>query len=248
MEDGLTMPYRVMTIEQVAEYLHVTAASIEELVHHREIPFERQGNRVVFRNVEIDVWASQRILGFSGKRLQNYHRNSSEGMRKSAAADIRLTELLPAQFIHPDLHAKTRAAVIRDLAALAGKTGLVTDAAELAVSLREREDLFSTAMPGGFALVHPRQHDPYMFERSFIMLVRTPRPLPFGAPDGGETGIFFLICCQDDRLHLHVLARLSMMCAQTELLTYLRAASTATEMAEALADAEMEVVKALNPG
>ena len=241
------MPYRVMTIGQVAEYLHVTAASIEELVHHREIPFERQGNRVLFRKLEVDGWASQRILGFSGKRLQNYHQNSSAGMQKNSPAAASLTDLLPVKFIQPELCAKTRAAVIRDLAALAGHTGLVTDAAGLAVGLREREDLFSTAMPGGFALVHPRQHDQYMFERSFVMLARTPRPVPFGAQDGGETGIFFLICCQDDRLHLHVLARLSMMCAQTELLAYLRAASTAAEMAEAIADAEAEVVKALKP-
>ena len=240
------MPYRVMTVEQVAEYLHVATANIEELVHHREIPYERQGSRVLFRKVEVDAWASQRILGFSGKRLQNYHRNSSAGMKKNAATDAKLTDLLPRQFIQPNLPAKTRAAVIRDLAVLAGQTGLVTDATALAVSLREREDLFSTALPGGFALVHPRQHAPYMFERSFVMLARTPRPVPFGAQDGGETGIFFLICCQDDRLHLHVLARLSMICAQTELLAYLRAASTASEMAEAIAETEDAVVQALN--
>jgi excisionase family DNA binding protein len=238
------MPYRVLTAEQVADYLHVKVEDVEALVHQREIPFERQGRRVVFRRQEVDAWASRRILGLSGKKLEHYHQGSTRrvGANLEAAAAV-IGELLPVRFIQPALPAKTRAAVIRDVAALAGETGLVTAAGELADSLREREDLFSTAMPGGFALLHPRQHDPYMFERSFVMLARTPRPVPFGAPDGGETRLFFLICCQEDRLHLHVLARLSMMCAQTELLDYLRAASTAAEMGEALADAEALVLR-----
>ncbi len=240
------MPYRVLTTEQLADYLHVAAADIETLVLRREIPFERQGSRILFRRQEIDEWASRRLLGLSGKRLETYHQDSSAGVRKqldTAAAIV--TELLPAGFIEPALNAKTRASVIRDTAALAERTGLVTDAAELAAGLRDRENLCSTAMPGGFALLHPRQHDPYMFERSFVMLVRTPQPLPFGAPDGGETRLFFLVCCQEDRLHLHVLARLSMMCAQTELLAYLRAATTRDEMAEAVAEAEQKVLQTL---
>lgn len=242
------MPYRTLTTEQVADYLHVSPADVANLVHHREIPFERQGGRVVFRKRELDEWASRRILGLAGKRLESYHEGSSRGVtRKLDAAAAIVTDLLPAAFIEPDLRAKTRAAVIRDIAALAGRTGLVADAAELAASLREREELFSTAMPGGFALLHPREHDPYMFERSFAMLARTPQPVPFGAADGGETRIFFLVCCQEDRLHLHLLARLSMMCAQTELLAYLRAATTTDEMAAALADAEAEILRTLKP-
>jgi mannitol/fructose-specific phosphotransferase system IIA component (Ntr-type) len=70
--------------------------------------------------------------------------------------------------------------------------------------------------------------------------------VPFGAADGGETRLFFLVCCQEDRLHLHLLARLSLMCARTELLAYLRAATTADEMAAALAEAEDEILKTLN--
>ncbi len=76
------MPHRVLTIEQVAGFLHVAVADVEALVHHREIPFERQGRRIVFRKAEIDEWASRRILGLAGKKLENYHQDSSRGMTR----------------------------------------------------------------------------------------------------------------------------------------------------------------------
>ena len=63
----------------------------------------------------------------------------------------------------------------------------------------------------------------------FIVLARTAQPLPFGSPDGTVTDIFFLMCCQDDRIHLHVLARVCMMCRHTHLLRDLRAQARRTE-------------------
>lgn len=41
-----------------------------------------------------------------------------------------------------------------------------------------------------------------------VCLARLPRGIGFGAPDGGLTDIFFLICCHEDQHHLQILARL----------------------------------------
>jgi mannitol/fructose-specific phosphotransferase system IIA component (Ntr-type) len=128
---------------------------------------------------------------------------------------------------------------------VAEATGLLIERDGLLDSLLEREDLCSTALPGGLALLHPRHHDPYTFEDSFVVLGRTVQPIPFGAPDGGKTDLFFLICCQDDRIHLHVLARLSMMCCHTALVADLRACEDADEMYERILSAEREVIAAL---
>jgi mannitol/fructose-specific phosphotransferase system IIA component (Ntr-type) len=54
--------------------------------------------------------------------------------------------------------------------------------------------------------------------------------------------LFFLIGCQDDRLHLHVLARLCMLSKQTKVLHQLRVAESAETMVAVLRRAEEEVV------
>jgi mannitol/fructose-specific phosphotransferase system IIA component (Ntr-type) len=97
-------------------------------------------------------------------------------------------------------------------------------------------------MPGGLALLHPRHHDPYLASQSFLVLGRSGRPLPFGAPDGKPTDIFLLLCCLDDRLHLRVLARLCALHHTTDFLARLRAAAGAEEMRAACIEAERQVL------
>ena len=134
--------------------------------------------------------------------------------------------------------------VLNDLKALVlivGEDQLIGVLKDLLKSLQEREELCSTALDHGVALLHPRHHDPYLASDSFIALGRTQR-LPFGAPDGQKTDLFFLICCQDDNIHLHVLARLCLMCAHTAMVEELRAAPDAETMLAAVALAERQAM------
>ena len=103
-----------------------------------------------------------------------------------------------------------------------------------------REEVASTAAGGGVAFLHPRYHDPYLFQETFLALGRTARPVFFGAQDGTATDLFFLICCTDHTLHLHILARLCLLAHGTPLLENLRAAEDAAAMHAALKAAEDE--------
>jgi PTS system nitrogen regulatory IIA component len=83
-----------------------------------------------------------------------------------------------------------------------------------------------------------------MFEDSFVALGRSIGFIPFGAPDGRTSNLFFLVCSQDEKIHLHMLARLSMLCHHTSVLLDLAEAESADGMYEALVAAEQEVLKA----
>jgi excisionase family DNA binding protein len=226
------MPFQLLNLEAVAEYLHLTPRDVEQRVKNREIPFEKRGNRVVFRKRDIDAWASQRILGTETTRFR----------RKILAQETILPEMLRAGAIASAMSSKTRASILRDLVALAEKTGQLNDPKTLLASLEAREELCSTAVPGGFALPHPRSHEPYLFETSFIVVGRPIQEIHFGAPDGQPTYLFFLICCQDDRLHLHTLARLCLLAMKTKMLEQLREAPDAQTMRNALLAAENEIL------
>ncbi len=233
------MPYRTFGLEEVARYLHLAPDDISRLVKNQDIPFERHGERLVFRKVAIDAWASPRILGLEGRRLVEYHQKSSRDARPLVPHEALLPDLIRPEFINPALPAKTKASVLRELCHLAESTGRVCDPPSLLRSLEAREALCSTGLPGGLALLHPRQPETYLFETAFVVLGRTVQQIPFGAPDGRPTDLFFLIASPDDRLHLHTLARVCLVAQKTDILETLRQAADAEAMYQSLVGAEI---------
>jgi len=241
------MPYRTLDLAQAAAYLHLTCGEVEQLMKTADLPHEHRGARVVFLRGELDTWASQRILGLPPKRLADYHQQSTRGTRSVFGQDALVPELLQPDYIDAALQSRTKKSVIRDLVAFAEKTGRVLDPAELLASIGEREALGSTGLPGGLALVHCRTHRPYRFEGSFLVLGRTVQAIHFGAPDGRPTWLFFLICCQDERIHLHTLARLCLLAQKTDVIARLYAAPDAAAMYAALVAAETSVLADAKP-
>lgn len=238
------MPHRTLTTEELTEYLHLLPGDVERLMRETDIPHTTRGGRTVFQRSEVDEWASKRILGLPGKRLDAYHAKSVRGTREIFPHLAVIPELLRPNYIDLALPSKTRSSVLRDVVAVAERTGRVLDARELLASVKERESLYSTALPGGLALLHARHHTAYRFEGSFIVLGRTIQPVPFGAPDGRPTQLFFLICCEDERIHLHTLARLCMIALKTDLVTSLLNAHTPDAAYEAFVKAETAVLPA----
>jgi len=234
-----------MTVQQVSEYLHLSTTDIKHLVKRDEIPSEKRGDQVIFVRSKVDAWASQRILGMGSRHLDDYHRLSSAKVHDLSRRRALMPELTRVEWMDPALKSKTKASVLRDMVALAIFTELVYDEAALLVSIEEREKLCPTAIGDGIALLHPRHHDPYMFADSFVVLGRTIQPIYAGAHDGKPTDLFFLICCQDDSIHLHTLARICAMCQTPGLLPALRKAEDAAGMFDAVAATENEVISRL---
>ncbi len=240
------MPHRTLNIDEVAEFVHLTRAEVEKLVRKNRIPHQKIGDRVIFRNVDVEQWASQRLLDTRAgdtKFFEAFHQRSTDTHSGESQDGAIIPDLLARGRIEPEMGAKTRASVLSEMTMLADESGMVNNPVDLLESLREREELCSTAMPDGIALLHPRHHHEYLFVESFIVFGRAGQPVPFGAPDGKLTDLFFLICCGDDKFHLHILARLCAMCTTTNLITDLRVAETAQNMFDLIALADLDVIR-----
>lgn len=235
---------RILTIDKLADYLHVARRHVERLIQEGDIPCVMRGGRMVFQRDEIDAWASQRLLRLPGESLDWYHRKTMQGTQQIFPRGALIPALLQPDYLDLALPAKTRASAIRDMVDLAERTGRVFDPRELLDTVTAREALCATALPGGLALLHARQHQSHRFEGSFIVLGRTIQPIPFGAPDGRSSRVFFLICCQDERIHLHTLARLCLLALKTKIIAQLLAAPDAAAAYAALVAAELAVLPA----
>lgn len=228
-----------MNAPETAAYLRIDPGELFRLMRQGEIPFK--GDPLaspVFDRKEIDAWASRRILGLSGKRLARYDADRTSGKRNEA--EIHVCELISEERIRLGMPSKTKSGVLSDVTLFADKAGLLYDPRDLLDSLRSREELCSTGLAGGVAILHPRYHDPYLVPGPFLVLARTSRPIPFGAPDDAPTDLFFLLVCTDDRLHLHSLARLCVMFSKTGLLREIRERESPAEILAAMRNAETE--------
>jgi len=242
------MPHRTFNLAEAATYLHLEEEALETLAKQGEIPSEKQGARLVFRHKAIDEWATRRVLEFSDETLSDFHQKSTAKYHDLSREAAIIPALMKPEWIEAGMTCRTKSSVIRQTVELAERTGLLCYDDELLESLIEREKLCSTALSGGLALLHPRNHEPYMFEDSFVVLGKTIGQVPFGSPDRSTTDIFFLICCQDDRIHLHVLARLCMMCHSTSLLLEMRGTDDPQEMYRLLVASEQQVIQQMKKG
>jgi PTS system nitrogen regulatory IIA component len=135
-----------------------------------------------------------------------------------------------------------REATIRELVDVADRAGMVYLRAELIDEIREREDVCSTALIPGVALPHPRHPVEYDIVDSFVVVGLTHSGIAYGAPDGSLTRLFFLVCCKDERTHLHLLARLAQMLHTPGVLDDLLDADCPEELMETLHACEAKIV------
>ena len=231
------MEFGFLDLKSAAARLHMDELELKHFAQREEVPSQKRGGDFFFERRLLDEWAQRRMIGLHPKQLTGEHTHAMTERAKSTG-EVRISDLLPVEAISPELSARNKGGVLRDMTDLADATGMVYDKDALFRGLTEREEAASTAVGGGAAFLHVKFHDEYLVSESFLALGRTSRPVFFGAPDGEGTDIFFLINCTDRALHLHVLARLCLLAHGTTLLADLRAAPDAAAMRDVLKSAE----------
>lgn len=241
------MGYQLLDQKTAAAYLHMQETELRHVAQRGEVESVFRGDVFYFEARALDEWAQRRLMAISSKVLTGEHRQAMVERRRRDGHDFHISDLMPASNVNPFMTSKTRAGVLRDMTDFAESTGLLYDPETLFVELQAREEVASTAQEGGVALLHPRYHDPYLFQETFLALGRTVRPVFFGGPEGEGTDLFFLICCTDHALHLHILARLCLLARETTLLNDLRAAVDGEELHNVLASVENDFLARMSP-
>ena len=201
------MPFEMMDTRQVALYLHLDERKVSKLASRGKLPCQRRNGEFMFRKFEVDHWVEVQLHELPQHRLVQIE----AGVRRHhgmADKGERLCDMIPHGGVETRLNSRTAQSVLRDLVDMADRRGLVYDRQELLQAVMDREQIGSTAIRPHVALPHPRHPVPYDISQSFMIIGRSEGGIPFSASHGKLTHLFFLVCCKDDRTHLHTLARL----------------------------------------
>ena len=236
------MSREILSLKQAAEHVHLDENELKHVAQRGEIEATERGGDWYFEHRALDEWAQRQLLAANEKALAEQHRVMMDEHRREHREGWCVADLFRADSIDLDLPSKTKAGVVRDMTDLAVRSGLVYDTDGLFQELADREEAAPTAIGEEVALLHPRYHDPYFFEESFVAYARSRRPIFFGAPDGGPTRHFFLICSTDHELHLHILGRLAVLVHCTDLLEKLNEAADADGVIAAIRESESPYV------
>jgi PTS system nitrogen regulatory IIA component len=226
-----------LDIEQLAAYLRRDVREVGKLANRGHLPGRKVGGQWRFARAEINHWLESQLPGYTDAELANL-----ETAQDSGDGEPLLASLLSEATVAVPLPASTRASVLRELVNLAEQTWQVYDPEAVLEAVRQREEMGSTALPSGVALPHPRRPLRNALGESVIAFGRTANGIPFGAPRGELTDLFFLVCCRDEATHLRVLARLARLFLRPGFLEALRGAESASEAYETIREAERDLL------
>jgi nitrogen PTS system EIIA component len=226
-------------VASLAAYLHMMPAQVSRLVDRGKLPARRVGGVWRFSRPEISQWLEQRI-GLSDDdelaAMESHLQRADRG-----AGDVEIGELMPLEAVAVPLAARTRGSVITAMCQLAGDTGWLWDIDKMAQAVAAREEMASTALDNGVALLHPRRPQASILAQATLALGVTSGGVPFGGSGSGMTDVFFLIAATSDHEHLRILARLSRIVNDAEWLTRLRVAATHHEARRLVIDRDLEI-------
>jgi nitrogen PTS system EIIA component len=221
------MPQEDFDINRLAAYLHMMPDAVTKLAERGKLPGRRVAGEWRFSSAEIHHWLEDRIGLSDDEALAQMEGALERASMTVQAEQVSIAKLLRRDAIEIPLDARTRGSVIARMTELAARTHLLWDPEKLAEAVRAREEMHSTALDNGVALLHPRRPMPAILAEAVLALGISANGIPFGS-GGRLTDIFFLICSTSDHEHLRILARLSRVINDQEFLASMRTAADPT--------------------
>ena len=139
-------------LASLAVYLHITPQQVEKLASRGKVPGRKVQGKWVFSFAEIHHWMEERMGLLEDNELQRVEESLNPDKHESP-----LTKMLSVDSIAIPLQARTKRSVIEEMVTLAENTGMLWDTDRMIEAIKAREELQSTAMPNGVALLHPRR-------------------------------------------------------------------------------------------
>ena len=152
---------------------------------------------------------------------------------------MKISDLLIKDRINLDVKSTDKVNIIKELARLHEKTGVLNDYDGYVKALMAREEQSSTGIGEGIAIPHAKTE---FVKEPALAMGRKPEGIDYDSLDGEPATLFFMIAAPDgaNNTHIETLARLSQLLLDDDFKEALENAKTADEVLEIINKAEAE--------
>lgn len=228
-------PQQVMTLSEIANYLKVSEKTILRMAQGGDIPGAKISNQWRFMKTMIDDWFTMKMQATTKSDLAK--------VISTADKIVPVSKMITADRIILDLPQNAyRKEILTALVEPLKNSGLTTNATGFVEKLYERENMISTAIGHGIAVPHAREPEECGIKENCIVLGISPKGTDFNSLDGEKTYVFFLVCAMTDIMHLHLMAKVSMIMKNGNLVEKLCACKDKQKVIELLRETDMDIV------
>lgn len=211
-----------LKVKDVADLLNVTEATVLNWVADGKIPAYRLNQQYCFSRGEIQNWMMnhKNEQPFAGHHaIQSNEEFEESALTKGGIKQFSLFRALHKGHILRDVPGATKEIVMREAVKKIAPS-LGSDKEMLFNLLWDRERLQPTALNNGIGVPHTRD---FLLKAQDVVFVVFPHDsIDYGALDGNFVHtLFFLFACEDKR-HLHLLAKIALLCSQQSTVDFLR--------------------------
>jgi excisionase family DNA binding protein len=211
------MAKKFLTRTEAAKKLKVSEKVIQEMINTKVFETKQVGKNVKIDEDSLNEW------------LENLNEDD-EKLLALRRVICHFEEYMRPENIFLDFSAENKYDAIRILSEKAKDLKLVRDARWLYEVVVAREELISTAIGNGVALLHPRHLHPSKIKAPSILFGRSSEPVDFDAPDNKPVNIFFMLLLHNDKQHLFSLSYISKLIMNSEILEKFNSAASVEEI------------------
>ena len=213
------MAKKYLSKADTAKKLKVSERVIQEMINSGTFETKMVGKNVKVDEDSLNEW------------LENLN-ETDEKLLALKRVICHFEEYMRPENIFLDFAAENKFDAIRILSEKAKELKLVRDARWLYEVVVAREELISTAIGHGVALLHPRHLHPSKIKTPSILFGRSSEPVDFDAPDNLPVDLLFILLAPAAAtdLHLQILGELAQMFSEKEMREKLRHAADSQEL------------------
>jgi excisionase family DNA binding protein len=215
------MNKKYLTLRQTANFLKVTNSVVNEMIKANIFQAVKKGNTYKIEKAEIEEWLAK----------LNEKETKKLALHKAAC---RFSDYFKPKYVFLDFEAANKFEAVAEMSKKAKELKIVRDHRWLYQVVIAREELVSTAVGKGVALLHPRHHHPSKIKTPAIIFGRSKDEIDFDALDNKPVKFFFMLLLHDDVQHLFSISYISKFLLHDENLEILRNATTTKEIVHAL--------------
>ena len=210
-----------MSFAEALGYLGVSEGTARKWIRDRGLPVHRADERLFVNPVELWEWAMDHKVRVAPELL--------ERARQSHEAVAPISDLLETGGVHHDVPGGEPSEV---LSAVVERLPLPpqVDRAFLASALAAREAMGSTGVGHGIAIPHVRNPILLQVEKPSVSLCLLRNEVQYDAVDGLPVHALFVVISPTVPMHLRILAELSLLLHDEELLRLLRERASSEEL------------------